>query len=447
MLFIGLLHASLSVFAERPSLVLSLDECLEMARRNNRQMRISQADVAIAEALLMQARSHYWPSLSMNVVASTMDEDPVYSFSGGELAPGVSIPDQRTKAMDKDNMTASLVAIYPLYTGGKRAAVNRRARAGVEAAEQLIRRSDLEVRRDVTRFYYGAVLTRELYRVADDAVLRLEGTLQLTESLYQTGTGLVKKTDYLRNKAVLGMMMAVREEVGGRRDKASRALVHAMGLERSVRVIPADDRLPPVCMPEELDELLARAFRQNPERIRIQAGIEAAEARVREQQSGYLPTLGIFASYHHTENSYDMGLMDPANKQLGMVGLRLDMPLFEGFRTQQEVAEARSELDKLRLQEEALLEGLSFSLELAHIASVQSVRKMQALESSVEAARENRSLNERAYREELVEAREVTQAQLLEAYLDQQYLQSGYDFLEKRLEIDFLLGEQDEGSD
>jgi outer membrane protein len=73
----------------------------------------------------------------------------------------------------------------------------------LEMAKQDSRRTDLELVDSVKRLYYGAVLARQLHRVGNDTLARMEATLSLTETMYQEGSGKVKKTDYLDNKVMV----------------------------------------------------------------------------------------------------------------------------------------------------------------------------------------------------------------------------------------------------
>lgn len=420
---------------------LTFEECLDLAKENNRKLKISKADIYIAKQLLKQARSSYWPTISLGMTASRMDEDPVYTFDDIDVAPGVTVPGQQTKAMDRDNLLTTVTASLPLYTGGYRGAMTDQAKQAIAAAHETARRTDLELYRDVQRFYYGTVTAARQVQLAEDTVKRMESTEALTERLYQTGTGMVKKTDYLRVKSVNSMLRSTKAEINSRYRKALSALNYAIGADHhGVTITPSTTELPDWPEPPTPDELMKTALASNPDLARIRTGILAAHAGIREARSGHFPKLGAFATYGHMENDYDKGLADPVNKDTGIIGLRLHMPLFSGFRTLSETSEAKKKLEKLQLQESELSEAIRLQIELAHIEWTRAHEQSESITEGLQAAKENRDLNERAYRESLVETRDVIQAQLMEALLELQHTQVRYDCITHWGNMAFLIG-------
>lgn len=61
------------------TLKLSHAECVEIALENNRMRKISEFDIRIAESMLQQAKSAYWPSLSAGLTAGIMDDPLVFA--------------------------------------------------------------------------------------------------------------------------------------------------------------------------------------------------------------------------------------------------------------------------------------------------------------------------------------------------------------------------------
>ena len=59
---------------------LGLDECIDIALKNNRRRPASQFAVEIAEAQHKQALSAYWPRLMLRSSYTRLDEDPNFVF-------------------------------------------------------------------------------------------------------------------------------------------------------------------------------------------------------------------------------------------------------------------------------------------------------------------------------------------------------------------------------
>ncbi|WP_372795520.1 TolC family protein [Pontiella sp.] len=428
---------------------LSRDECVKLAQENNRLCKISEYDVKIARALLNQAKSAYWPSVSAGLVAGVMDEPLIFGYPASTIPTDIptstgpleiDVPAQDIEMTGNSIVMASLNLKYYVYTGGIRPAINEQARYGVEYAEQGVRRTEQEVIYDVERAYYGAVLTRKLVKIADETLQRMEATLELTERLYQEGSGFVKKTDYLKNKTVVEVIRSIKSSMETMQFKADTALVNLTGLPRGTRIIPRDTELPGDVPVPDAEQLIMQALDANPQLAGVRAGIGAYSARVDEARGSYKPKIGLFATYVHTYSELDTGMMHPDNKNFIGVGVGAELPLFEGFRNKNRVLEVSLELQKLQAQENALIEGIALLIQHAHAELASAQEREVSTGNGLRAAAENRDLNVRAYQQELVETEDVIEAQFMEAFLDVNYQKTLYEVIEARARLNMLVG-------
>ncbi|MFZ4854947.1 MAG: TolC family protein [Desulfuromonadaceae bacterium] len=443
---------------------LTLQQCIDLALEKNRFRTASRYSIEIAESQHQQALSGYWPQIGVKANYSIMDQEPNFIFPaqyismpqgtalvmqvttpGGPVQMPLStlpVPEQNVKLMDRHNLTASLNATLPLYTGGQVGALVRQAEQGMKAAKEEARRTDLQVVYDTTRYYYGAVLARELVQIGRDALTRMQVTLDLTENLYTKGSGKVKKTDFLRNKTVVEWLRTAVTSLEGNEQLAKAALTNSMGLEWQNPVEPAAEPLPFMASKAELPDLVSGAYRFNPDWARLDAGLIAAEAKIDEANSGHLPKVGLFGSLTGIVNSYDKGIVTPDNKNSWMVGIGMELPLFNGFRTTGEVREARARLEKLKQQQFLLKEGIALQVKHIFIQLITAQQQKISSEAAAASSEENRSLNERAYQEEMVETKDVIEAQLMESLMKAQYQKTLYDNLDARANMDFVVGRQ-----
>jgi outer membrane protein len=459
-----------------------LRQCVDYALQHSDRTTVSREEVEVALALHKQALSSLWPQVSGRVVASRMDENPNFVFPASVIpvpastftvpptaftlpansfgpgfppvdiplmtppttvnipAQSIQVPRQDVTLMNRDSVVGSLNVTYPIYTGGLRRARIRQAKYGVEVAKEEERHTAAEIAYDVTRLYYAEVLSRQLTRIASDTVARMEATLNLTEKMYQTGTGTVKKTDYLRNKAVVETLKTILAEMESKLQVVRLTLSTAMGLQLDDKYELADAELP--FAKRELDQkaLVEKAYASNPDLAKLRAALKATEAGIAAATSGHLPKLAFFGSAQRIGNSYSSGIVTPENKSNWSVGLGLEIPIFEGFRVNAEEREARSRLRVL--QSQATLLQQKVALDVASTCK-EVLKTEQQRESSLQAftsATENRELNVRAYQEELVETKEVIEAQLLEALFSSQHQKVLYDHLESLARLDFVVG-------
>ncbi|MBA4374539.1 MAG: TolC family protein [Thermodesulfovibrio sp.] len=444
-------------------LTLTLQECVDVALENNHARPASKFAVEIAEAQHLQALSSYWPQVALRASFNYMDEDPNFIFPTNSIslpasafnvntplgplpvnipAQSFNLPEQNVKLMNKSSLITSLSATYPLYTGGLREAIARQARSGLEAAKQDAKRTDLQVIFDVKRMYYGALLAGELYRIGRDAMDRMEVTLELTEKLYKSGSGKVKKTDYLRNKSVVEGLRTGVFFLKANEDIAIAALTNAMGLDWNSAIKLSETNIPFFPYHANLRDVVSNAYLFNPDWARLQEGLKAAEARLDAAKSGHLPKIAMVGNLINIQNSYDKGLHTPDNKNAWSMGLVLELPLFNGFRTQEEIREARARLGKLAEEKILLREGIALQVKYIFTLMISSGEQEHSAAEAAKAADENRDLHERAYREDLVETKDVIEAQLVESFMKAQHQKILYDHVEAQARLDFVVGKE-----
>ncbi len=415
---------------------LTLRDCLEIAFAQSRLRAVSNESVKIAETQLAQAQSGHWPQMKLGVTAVRMDEEPMFVF------PSVfpSQPPINVKLLDRDLLTGTLSVIYPLYTGGKISSLNKQAKIGVEVSKVEARRTDLQIARDVKQYFYGHILARHLHRLGRETLARFEATETITESVYLHGSGKVKKTDYLRTKMMTSAVRSVIEELKSNEDLSLSALGNAMGVAWSTPLAVAETEIPFTPYDNRLDALVADAHRHNPLMNQVRLGLSAREEKITEARSGHLPIVALFGNLNRLENSYEGGLSNDENRNSWQVGMALELPIFNGFRTTKEVQEAKHRLEKLKYENMLLSEGVALQVKHAFLMIARSQGQVKTMKEALATAVENRELNVRAYAQEMVETKDVIESQLMEFAMHVLYLKALYDHQLHTGSLEYIVG-------
>jgi outer membrane protein len=434
---------------------LTLDQCIAIALEQNQQRRISQLGVETAEAQLQQALSAYWPQLSFETAYTQLDEDvnfifpretSQYTISGLAPAPmntTVTVPEKNVKVMDRDNIVSRLKLVYPLCTGGLRGAVVRQARAGVEAARQASRRSELQLTYDVQRIYYGAVLALRLSAIGEQALLRLQATVDLTETLYKGGSQSVTKRDYLRSKVVLESARSIVALMQSNVELAKTALANTMGLSWDSAVELAEKEIPYAPVEVDLDRMVAGAYRFNPDWKQLEAAIDASDAKVSEEKSRWWPKVGLTGTLWRWDNDLDnSGFATDDNEQGWSVGVGLKLPLFTGFLTTGKIKAAHARLEAMKARQLLFKGGLALQIKHAFLQMDHARRVRESTRAAAETATQNRDLTERAYRMDLVKADDVIESQVMESLTQARAEESLYSYAVAQYLLSYLVGAQ-----
>ena len=472
------------VAAATEPLVMSLDECLQTAMERNHARPASRHALAAAEAQHRQAMSAYWPHVTLRGAYEIMDEPPNYIFPSSTFAvpgmtfetppmfvtipadafgpgfppqdvqlpvpgqsfdvPGQSltVPDQEIKLQDRDSWYASLNAQWLLFDGGMRSGMRQQSRAGVQVAREKLRRTEIAIMHDVTRLYWGAVMAGQVLRVGEDALARMEATLQLTETMYKEGSGRVKKTDYLDNKVMVENMRSAVAQLENNQNLAEMALAYTVGLDWDQSIRPVATEVPFAPMAIDLPALAAEAYAFNPDWLTLEAALSAAEGATREAKSGYFPKIALSGDLYRWWNDYDKGMATEQNKSGWTVRLGVELPLFRGFLTRNRVREASARMHELQDRQVLLREGVGVQVRAIFLNLDAAAKRHDATRDAMTAAVENRDLNTRAYQNDLVETEDVIKAQLMAALMSAQHYKIRYEYTELRSQLNVAVGKE-----
>ena len=462
---------------------LSLSECLRIAMEKNHSRPASQFAVAMAEAQHRQAMAAYWPQVTAKGGLDEMSSSPnfVYPAStmyipaqsvtipggtavvtipagafGNPVAiqlpvsfPGQTVttntqmfpvPAQNVKLMSPLTESVSGDFKWLLFDGGMRKGYSEQALGAVAMAKAEAHRTDLELTENVIRLYYGAVLARQLHKLGQDTLERMEATLTMTEALYKDGSGTVNKTDYLDNKVMVETVRSMVAPLEANEAQAEAALAYTMGLNWKSSVVPKDAAVPFQAYGGNLDELVTTAYEFNPDWAEIEAGLKAVEGERATAASGFFPKIGLKGELHKRWNSYDGGLSTAQNRDGWSVDMGVEIPIFDGFLTREKVAEARAKINQLKEKKLLLSEGLGLQIRSMFLQLGASEKVVKATEDAATAARDDTDLTLRGYQTGLVATEKVIRAQLQEALVTAARDKAIYDHLELQSRIDLVVG-------
>lgn len=431
--------------------ILSLKECIKIALESNHKIKASEEGIRIAEARRKQAESGYWPQISATAAYSLTNRDPLFILPGFNMSippitlfgttlnmGNIEIPEEDIKLMDKQNVHASVDITYPLYTGGKIQALNKEAMYGIEIANQDYRKSNLQVEYDVKRFYYSVLLANKIYKIGSDALERLNVTLELTESLYKNGSGKTTKLDYLKNKVIVEQVKALVSGLKENVKAAKQALDFTMGFDKEFSL--PDEEIPFDTSDINEEKLIVQAFNGNPDWNKLNAAVSVYKAKIDEAKSGYLPDVAIIGSFNQNFNSYKYGISNRVNSSIWMVGLGAQIPIFNGFRTKNEISEADAQLKKIGEQKNLLHDAIILQIKEALNKIESSVKNVKDTYDAQEAATENCSLCERAFQQDMAEAKDLIEAQIWQSLTEVQYQKALYDHVLAEANLELLIG-------
>ena len=347
---------------------LSLTEALTRAAATNPAILQQQAEVEKQTLEQGIARGQRLPRVDLNADYTR------YAYSTlitPIRAPGVFPP------MDRDVANIGLALSLPLYSGGKLVAGEALAAHNREAVLQSLRASEQDLLFNVVAAYTKALHFRELGSVLDARIKALQQ--QEKDIGLRLEQGRAARLDLIRLQTQLSQ--ARYDKVSVTQGEAdARALLAAL-LGEAGPVAPLADLGPtaPV-LPGTQDAALARALARRPELLKLDAMGLAAQQRTAIARGDRLPQINLTAKVQESAGS-DWTGHDDWN-----MGLRLNLPVFDGDIRKRRVEQATLEQRQVRLQRDDAHNRIASEVEQAFGALTEARARLEfASQGEIEA--------------------------------------------------------------
>lgn len=309
--------------------VLSLEDCRNMAVRNDVQLRNSQLDMLSARAQKQEAFAEYFPSVSISSFGF-WSLDPMLEIGVKDILGDNELSDKVSGIVNEYapqlglspvystlqyGYSASVMAMQPLYAGGRIAAGNRLADLGVEAAQVQHEMTLRDRMLSVESSYWQVV-------ALDEKMKTLEFMSGMLDTLYNNVTvavnaGVAVDTDLMQVQLKRSELQGGILQLRGSLRLAKMSLLNSIGQEYCMTPALADTLKPfidDIMLADSLGCLRPPADYYVPEE-EMAAGMDevkllnvAVEAKRLEKKMALgeaLPQIAVGASYgySHVVNS------------------------------------------------------------------------------------------------------------------------------------------------
>jgi outer membrane protein len=432
---------------------LSINQAIELGLKNNIEKQISYQSALIAESQYQQALSARWPTVNLQAGFQHRDQPPTFTNPAMNIAlpapipqtlgiSTITVPEQTIKMFNQNTSTASLQLLYPLYTGGKISSIINQAGIGKEIAQEEIRRTTLQVVRDVKRYYYAAQLTNELSKTARKIHSELINTRDLTKSIYEGGSATVNKLDYLKTEMAVSYAKSVEIDFAGKHKSAVAALANTMGLSWDTQITVEAPLKTEGVHTAQLESLVQQATEFNPQIGVLKLAVKASDEKINEARSAYFPQIALTADTTHYENGYDKGLANSNNKNSWTIGIGLSVPLFNGFLTDHQVSTAKLQSNQMQNKQKLVEQGVATLVKNLLIEYETAHQQIEVSEQASKLADDHSDLTARAFQIGASKPEDMVHASILQAITQGNLLRARHDQQLNLAELDYVLGSE-----
>lgn len=285
----------------------TLEECRELALKNNAVARKSQFELESARQTKKEAFTKYFPSISatgagFKATNPMMEAElPLGAMIGDPSMPPIEL------AMLEKGTIGVITASQPIFAGGQIITGNKLAKVGIEVAELQKRMSDDEVLLTVEQYYWQIVTLEEKMRTIDEAETLLNRAYEDVNNSYKAG--LVNKNDLLKVELKQNELESNKLKLSNGLKLSKMVLAQYIGIPSEDmeidRTLPEPGELNPVFKTDHRAVLHQRA-----EYRLLEKSIEANKLQVKMETGKNLPTIaiGVGWNYMHFDKGSPMAM-------------------------------------------------------------------------------------------------------------------------------------------
>ena len=374
---------------EKPE-VLSLEKCIELTFENSKDLQLVSKQVAMKKEALHQALASFGPSVKYSYTASEIEED---------LAK-----------VEFDYNTGSLSVEQPLYTGGKLTAGLRIAKLNYEKALENEKSAKQQMVYGVKQCFYGVWLAEQTLKITQASYDYMGRLYQQTKRFYDVGTKskfdlLTVQTEWEKRKPDL-------IEAQNGVVKAKLKLANLIGLPQD-HIFNVEDELSQYQLPEKtvlsLQALLEEALQHNPDMLNTVKDLEIAKNYVKLAQAGYKPTIAATGIKKESETDPKISGLDEDRLT---IGVNLSGVLFDSFKTQSAVSEAKKGLEAQQIAESKKQDDIRLSVQEALLDLEANLEKARANQAASNLAQETLRMTQARYDAGMATTMDISDVQI-----------------------------------
>lgn len=406
---------------------LSFDECVSMALRENVRVKSGLNDLSAARLQKKEAFTGYLPTLSLG--ANGIAANDYLIQSQVQLPPETQLPPQDIKLI-KNGVTASAVAMLPIFAGGQIYNGNQLAKLGISIGELKLQQSENEVRKTVAQYYWQIVMLKDKIKTVRAVEEQLEVIYGDAQAAFKAGVSThndVLQVDLKKNEAESTSL-----ELDNSVEELKMLLAQYIGMEgdSTFDIAPLDSGFT-ADPPESLLLSPENALPGTPEYQLLCKGVESAGIRKRITLGESLPKVSIGGGYFYNN------LLDKSrNSWIGLVTVSVPINWKTGYSMRREKLAIQNATLELTDGSERLAIGMRKSYNDLTVA----FKNIGIAKKSIEQAGENLRMHRDFYQAGTATMSELLDAQTLYRQSCDRYSEAIANYEIKKIEYMVMTG-------
>jgi len=438
---------------------ISLEESIEMARRNNKELLMAAEEVSKADETYKDVRGMLLPQLNLQGGYNLNTTYLPDSATGG--MPSVSSMLDADTATDNENTIAgaldgivgSLMPSSPqkegslamqlkmdqvLFLGGK--LIN-----GIRAVDRFrsVQRLSYSVKEQevilaTTQIFYQSILAGKLAEIQEEGLATAQRHLTRVELL--SAEGQVSEFDLLRARLEVAKLEPQVLAARNQYDLALAAFRKQIGVNDD-SVVPEAEFVLPLLMEMDLEDAQRLGLANRTELELLDIATQIKQIQYNAERGNYLPNVALSASASLFTAADEYAIQrDDFGRQYS-VGIGFSLPIFTGLSNRSKIAYARHDLSQAQLQQREVQELIALQIKQNHQKLHHAVENYRVQEQNIQMAQRNLELAQLRFENNVGIQLEVFDAQIMLSSIKLQYYNAIYEVIAAEREFTKSIGQ------
>jgi len=346
-----------------PLLAMDLMEAYTRAKSHDPAFGASQYEHLAAMTLPLQGRSVLLPEVSAS--------GSYASYDFGTAPEAYLDYTSRTSAISLRQPLFNLSRFYEYRQYGIRG--NMGEEKFISAQQDLILR--------VAEAYFNALAASDMLRLIDSEKTAVVEQREQAQKMYQAGVGTV--TDVHEAQARYETVLSKEVEAQNALDIRMQVLKKIVGIDPGGLKVLQEDIPLSIPEPENLEGWIEKAQKHHPHLKSSAYQVEYQQAELGKHRGQYWPSVDLVAGYNMTNSN---NLIETKDTYYSSVGVRIEVPLFNGGYTWAKVKESKAVLGQAKKEYERMLSDITEKLTEAFLGIRGSIARTHALAAAVRSA-------------------------------------------------------------
>jgi outer membrane protein len=421
---------------------LTLDKAIEIALSENPTIKLANKEIERQHYYRDEVRGGFFPSLNGSAQYTRYTDLPVMFMPVKFFNPLDNSGDVIPMKMGTDNSyNAGLALSLPIYAPSL-FKMMKISETDIAIAIEKSRASKLDMVSEVKKAYYSLLMAINSYKVMQMSVDNALKNLDNIKNLYKQG--LVAEYDVIRSEVQFRNLNPALIQAENGVSLTSMMLKILLGLGINVE-IEIEGSLTDYENDFKINKPLSKNdFDNNTNLMQLDLQQLKLSHQYELLRTNRLPTLALFGNYQYQTQSNNFKIADYEWVKTSMVGLQLQVPIFQGFAKKFREQQVLVGIDQLKIQRDYLNQNLNLQTRNAITSMMRAAEQINSSKEGIVQAERGYSIAQTRYRTGTGTILELNDAEVSLTQAKLNYNQAVFDYLKAKVDYEVVTGQNND---